>query len=358
MITQRYGGFKILWHQQKLKDLLEGKVSAPIYVRVKPTNKCNHHCSFCSYDPKTGDKTIRDGMNDRRAEIPKDKMMEVLSDLSDIEVKAVTYSGGGEPLMYPYINEAMRKTLEYGINLSIITNGQNLNEKSAEILTNSHWTRISANASDAKSFRKIRAVPESWFYELEKNIADFARKKSSKCELGINFVVQIENADQIYRSVEYFRNLGVNHIKITPMWNQDFLRYHLPIKERVLEQVKKARDDFSDDKFIVYDTYENDFSLSSVSERKYTRCYIMQTVPVIGADCKVYFCHDKAYSTEGTLGSIEEKSFKDLWFSEESARIFETFNPKESCRHHCANDSKNVLLNKAIDCYGDDINFI
>jgi len=357
MISQRYGGLKILWHTAKFEALKNGKITAPIYVRLKPTNRCNHHCSFCSYDPIEGDKSVRDDMNNRTDELSKSKLLEILSDFRDMGVKAVTYSGGGEPLLHPNIEEAMKKTLEYEIDLSIITNGQRLSEERASILANAHWVRISSDASDAQSFSEIRRVPEEWFYDLTDNIRNFAKIKNPKCELGINFVVHQKNADQVYRSVKHFKDLGVNHVKITPKWVSNFLEYHLPIKDSVLEQVSRAKD-LSEKNFAVYDTYENDFSLSSVAERKYTKCYIMQITPAIGANNIVYFCHDKAYSKSGALGSIKNQSFKDLWFSDEARKIFMNFNPKEYCKHHCANDAKNSLINGVIDCYGDDINFI
>jgi MoaA/NifB/PqqE/SkfB family radical SAM enzyme len=358
MISQRYSGLKIVWHPEKLKSFIEGKISAPIYVRVKPTNRCNHHCSFCSYDPETGDTSVR-GLLNRTDEIPREKMLEILRDFKEIGVKAITYSGGGEPLIYPHIVESMKKTLEYEIGLSIITNGQELNKEKAEILSKANWVRVSANSSDSKIFSRIRKRPESWFDELEKNIKEFAKIKRERCEFGINYVVQIENASQVYDSVRYFKDLGVNHIKITPMWNQDFETYHQPIKDSVLEQIVRSKKDFHEEGvFAVHDTYAGDFSGTSVPERHYSRCYIMQAVLVIGADCNVYFCHDKAYASSGVLGSLKDKSFRELWFSPEAAEIFRKFNPRESCRHHCTNDSKNVLLNSLIDCYGDDVNFI
>ena len=356
-ISKRYGGLKILWHPEKLKSFVENKIAAPIYIRMKPTNRCNHQCAFCSYDPITGDIAIRNETN-RTDEIPHEKMMEIISDFKDMGVKAVTLSGGGEPLIYPYVEETMQKILDSGINLSIITNGQCLEGKKAEILSKAHWVRISSDASDAASFSKIRKVPEEWFYKLTENIRNFAKIKNPKCELGINFVVHKDNADQVYRSVKHFKGLGVNHIKITPMWTQNFREYHEPINQQVLKQIEDSRRDFQDSSFNVFDTYAGDFSGASVSKRNYERCWIMQTVPVVAANCKVYFCHDKAYSKGGVLGSIKDKSFKELWFSEDSKKIFESFNPKEKCRHHCANDSKNILINSAIDCYGDDINFI
>ncbi len=357
-IAKRYGGLKILWHSEKLKSFVDGKITAPIYIRFKPTNRCNHHCAFCSYDPETGDTGVRDKMKDRTDEIPKEKMVEIIDDFKDMGVKSVTFSGGGEPLIYPHIEEAMQKILDAGINLSIITNGQELNGKKAEILSHAHWVRISSDASDAESFSKIRQVPEEWFHKLTENIRKFAQIKNPNCELGINFVVHKNNADQVYRSVKHFKDLGCNHIKITPMWIQNFKEYHEPINSQVLEQIKRAKEDFQDESFNVFDTYAGDFSGVSVSERNYNRCWIMQTVPVIGADCNVYFCHDKAYSSTGVLGSIKDKSFKELWFSKEVKKIFEEFNPQEKCQHHCANDAKNILINSALDCYGNDINFI
>ncbi len=369
-IKQRYGNLKLLLHPEKLKSFLEDKITSPIYIRIKPTNKCNHNCEFCSYNPVTGDLAVRDELN-RTDEIPREKMLEILDDLKDIGVKAITYSGGGEPLIYPHISEIMQKTLDCGINLSIITNGQELNGKKAELLSHANWVRISSDASDAESFSKIRKVPKDYFYKLASNIENFAKIKNPKCELGINFVVHKNNSNQVYRSVEHFKDLGCNHVKITPMWISNFREYHESISESVLEQTVKAREDFQDENFNVYDTYKGDFSGTSVSERNYNRCYIMQTVPVIAANRKVYFCHDKAYASDGILGSIKDKSFKDLWFSKEAAEIFRKFDPKEKCRHHCANDSKNTLINglvdrepeyslilAALDCYGGDVDFV
>ena len=356
-IQSRYGGLKIVWHPEKLKALLNKEITAPIYIRIKPTNKCNHHCEFCSYDPKTGDIKVRDEMKNRLDEIPKEKIMEILKDLKDMGVRSVTYSGGGEPLIYPYIEEVLKKTLEYGIDLSIITNGQNLKGEVAKILGKAKWVRVSCDAGDAKTFSKVRKVPESWFDELADNLRNFAKIKNKKCEFGINFVIHKDNYDKVYDSVKFFKELGVNHIKLTPMWIDNFFEYHNPTKDRVIEQIERARKDFQDDSFAVYDTYKGDFAMTSVAERKCSRCYIMQINPVIGADSRVYFCHDKAYSSSGVLGSIKNQSFKELWFSEEAKKKFLSFNPIEYCKHHCAGDAKNIFINDAISCFGDHINF-
>ena len=96
-------------------------------------------------------------------------------------------------------------------------------------------------------------------------------------------------------------------------YTDNFLEYHENLKKPSLEQIMKAREDFSDERFTVYDTYENDFRLTGLSQRTYSRCFIMQIIPVIGADSTVYFCHDKTYNPKGILGSIKERSFKFIF---------------------------------------------
>jgi len=39
-------------------------------------------------------------------------MLEILSDFKEMGVKAITFSGGGEPLIYSHIEEVMKKALE------------------------------------------------------------------------------------------------------------------------------------------------------------------------------------------------------------------------------------------------------
>lgn len=82
----------------------------------------------------------------------------------------------------------------------------------------------------------------------------------------------------------------------------------------------------------------------------------MQTVPVIGADLGVYTCHNKAYDRSGLIGSIGDKSFKDLWFSEEAKNLMTSFNARHKCLQECSNERKNILINSVIDSSTD--NFI
>jgi radical SAM protein with 4Fe4S-binding SPASM domain len=348
-----YNHSKIAFHKKKLESLAKGEVTAPIYVRVKPTNNCNHRCFYCSYDPEFG--YLLSETKHTEDEIPREKMMEILEDFKAMGVKAVTYSGGGEPLVYPFIEETLAKTLELGIDLSIITNGQRLNGRIAELLTQAEWVRISADYCNEELFVKNRRISKNLFEQEVKNIRDFAKAKKPECELGINFLVTHSNSDYIYEAVSFFRDLGVNHIRFSPIYvpqgntlsSGGSEAYHAPFKERVLEQIERAKE-LETETFKIFNFYETDFDSVIKSVRIYPRCFMMETVPVIAANQNVYTCHDKAYSDSGLIGSIKDQSFKQLWFSKETAKRFKEFKPQEICKHHCTADGRNLNIREMI----------
>lgn len=348
-----YNQLKMAFHKDKLESLAKGEVTAPIYVRVKPTNKCNHHCFYCSYDPEF--KYILSEKKNAFDEIPKEKMIEILNNFKEMGVKAITYSGGGEPLVYPHIEEALEKTLNLGIDLSIITNGQSLNGRKAEFLSQAEWVRISADYCNQDLFVNHRKISKEFFEKEKENIARFSKIKKPGCELGVNFLVTHLNSEFIYESAKFFKNLGANHIRFSPIYvpqgnelaSEGSESYHSSSKKRVLEQIEKAKS-LEDKNFKIFSYYETDFNSVMASNRPYSRCFMMETVPVIAANQKVYFCHDKAYSDSGLIGSIKDQSFKELWFSKETAKRFSEFNPKESCKHHCTADGRNLAITKMI----------
>lgn len=350
-----YSNLKIFAHAQTLNDVGEKKRVAPIYIRIKPTNYCNHKCDYCSYaDSELG---LRDSVN-RKDQIPWEKMQEIISDMETMGVKAVTFSGGGEPLVYPYIEETMQQILNAGIDLSIITNGQMLKGKRAEILSNAKWVRISFDSANAETYARIRQIPLDAFEEVCDNIRNFAQIKDKDCELGINFVINHENADQVYAMAQMVKELGVNHIKYAARVTKDLFAYHEPFKQRVIDQIHRAKAELEDEKFRVINKYEGDFDSALVFHRCYDKCYINQIFTVIAADSKVYFCHDKAYVKAGVVGDLTNRSFKDLWFSEETTKRYQEFNPQKECDHHCVYDDRNELLNMFYSLERNHINFI
>ncbi len=350
-----YSNLKVFTHFDKLKSIKDGTRTAPVYIRLKPTNVCNHHCYYCSY--ADSDLALRDDVNPKDS-IPWPKMQEIIDDMGSMGVKGVTLSGGGEPLVYDHIVETMESLLEKGIDLSIITNGQLLSGEAAKTLCRAKWVRISFDSASGEVYSKIRGIPVGSFDKVCENIGNFARIKPKECELGINFVINHENAHQVYEVAKLVRDLGVNHIKYTTRITKDLDNYHQPFKADAVEQIHRAKSELTREGFIVINKYEEDFEFSTVFKRVYSKCYAKEFLTIIAADCKVYFCHDKAYVKSGVVGDLKERSFKELWFSPEVYERYRNFNAQEECCHHCVYDDRNMMLNSFFSLDDNHINFI
>jgi radical SAM protein with 4Fe4S-binding SPASM domain len=354
MSSNKYSIHKIAWFPEKLESFRQGTVTAPIYVRVKPTNRCNHDCFFCVY--KASFSGMHELAPDREtdykgavAELTTDKLLEILDDFHVMGVKAVTYSGGGEPLMHNSIVKVMERTLELGIDLSIITNGQLLMGERAEALARAKWVRVSVDYQNAEQMAKHRNVPPRMFEALLTNLSNFARLKSPTCNLFINYIVHKGNCLGLLEAVHLFKAYGAENIRFSPMWLPDMRAYHAPIKGLVEEQLKAAQA-VCDDKFSVNTTYDLTSSAHS-TQRGYHKCLFMQIVPVIAADGNVYACHNKAYDAKGMVGSLAHQRFDELWFSAETKHFFETLDPAVACCHQCANDEKNILMHDILSAH-------
>jgi len=352
-----YSNLKIFHHAELMKKIENNERISPIYIRIKPTNLCNENCYYCHY--KNSYLTLDDYRPDDY--IPQNIMMEIIEDMKQLGVKAVTFSGGGEPLMYPYINEAMRNIIEAKIDLSIITNGLKLYGESSEILSHAKWVRLSIDSSEKNLYSKIRGVSLDSFSKLCNNIGEFAKIKDEHCELGVNFVVTGDNYKQIIDMAVLMKSLGVDHIKYAPLINNETEKYHEAFKDQVMSDIQYAKT-LETEHFHIVDLYTNDFNRvqngNMIFDRAYKKCYIKEFICVIAANAKVYYCHDKAYLKNGLVGDLKNHRFKELWFSDEVTKKFKAFDAQEICREHCVYDDRNIMLNQYFSINNDHINFL
>lgn len=345
--SKEYSNKKIAWFNEKMKSFVNGNISAPIYVRIKPINKCCHKCFFCVYNPDMSN--MHENIN-KCDKLKTSKLFEILDDFKEIGVKAVTYSGGGEPLMHDGIVEVFNKTIENKIDLSLITNGQLLTGNISKALTHAKWIRISADYYDSDTFVKSRGTTNKMFNKIIENMQEFSLHENRKCDISINYIITNYNFDNIQKAVLLFKSANVGNIRFSPVWVPNFFEYHKKIEKRVLQQLEYCKKNFMTNSFKIYDSYN---IVKDILYRSYDKCYIMQTIPVIGADGNIYACHNKSYSNDAIIGNILNNRFKNIWFSKEAYEIFNSFNPIKSCKCQCANDSKNKFIYELINCHGD-----
>lgn len=337
-----YSNLKIFNFVDGLDDAPYDKITnAPVHVRIKPINACNHKCWFCCFRADNLDLGTNMSLRDR---IPYEKMKEIVKDLIEMKVQAVTFSGGGEPLIFPKLNEIIRDLSLGGIKIGTLSNGSKLTGIVADAFADyGTWIRVSMNGWNAESYGTSRGVDEFEFSKVLTNMSEFAKRKS-KCSLGVSYIISEENAPHIYNFCKMIKDVGVEHIKLSACvvgnTAQENNIYHSKFSRVVAEQIALSTQ-LNDAQFTVANHYHE---MEERFEKNYGHCHIAHLLTIIGADCRVYTCQDKAYTDSGLLGSIKETSFKEFWFSDQNRDRLNGLNPRTACSHHCVSHRKNQML--------------
>ena len=340
-MSRLYSNLKFLGQTDRLNAIRQGDMAAPVHVRIKPINRCNHNCWYCAYRADQLQLGENMKLSDRLAD---DKLLEIVDDLVAIGVKAVTFSGGGEPLLHKRLPDAVERLARGGVRIATLTNGSNLKGRMADAFAeHGTWVRVSMDAWDDASYAQARGVRQGEF----SNIIDCMRAfidRRSRCVLGVSFIITHDNHLHIRDMCALLKDVGVNHVKLAAaVVSNDAAennRYHREIMAPATSAIEQAHA-LSDDAFSVLNHYH---VTAERFDKSYHSCPFARLLTVIGADAKVYTCQDKAYAEAGLLGSIEQRSFREFWFSDENRRRHEALDPSRHCRHHCVAHEKNLAL--------------
>jgi MoaA/NifB/PqqE/SkfB family radical SAM enzyme len=352
-----YSKLKMFHFPEKLDSLplAQSLILPPLHVRVKPTNVCNHNCWYCAYrrdNIQLGkDMVVRE-------QIPKAKAMELVDDFESMGVKAVTFSGGGDPLCYPYLGEMIKRLSSAGIRFASLTNGALLKSEIAELFAAfGSWIRISCDGWDGPSYAGYRGVSENEFERVIENIRQF-KMMGDSCLLGVVIIVDRKNFTHVYDLVRMFHDLGVDSVKMAPCFisnhGDENNAYHAPHFLKVKEQIQQAIADFASTRFEIFDSY---YEQLCTFHKDYAWCPYVQINPVVGADMNVYSCHDKAYNIdEGRLFSIRETGFKKGWTADKNQ--FFRICPSRDCNHHCVVNEKNRMILEYLDLDKEHLDYV
>lgn len=128
---------KLFKHLDSLQSI-QNKIIKPIMVHISPTNICNKTCKFCCFDDR-----------DKKLEMPYETLSKAIMDFKSLGVKSIEFTGGGEPTLYPKINDAI--DLASSLNLAMGINTNCLTIDKVKDWSKFSWVRISANSFDEKN---------------------------------------------------------------------------------------------------------------------------------------------------------------------------------------------------------------
>ena len=183
-----------------------------ISTHISPEGSCNLSCPYCSVTKRR--QNIR---------IPLQTIEQYINLLIPRGLKAVILTGGGEPVLYPEINELVTwLKCERNLSVALITNGTLFERLNEDVLDMLSWIRISLN--------------------LFTGCEHVIKFPDIKGLLGASMVFTGENISEMEK-VSKFVNSKVKYVRVLPncLLEQELLIEEHRKIEVVLNQLKDKR---------------------------------------------------------------------------------------------------------------------
>ena len=331
----RYSTLKAFRFQDRLAGIESGTARAPVHVQIILSDLCNQACHFCAYrDPSyTSSQLFHiDGDYNPKRYLPFDKLIEVLDDCKAMGVRAIQYTGGGEPTVYPRFQDAVDAATDRGLQWALVTNG--VLSKGRDFST-AAWIRVSLDAATPATYSRIRRVPEDHFHKACQTIRRYG--------CGVGFVVTPENWGEIVEATALARSLGASNIRIGAQFSSEDESLFDGFRSQASALAREA-ESLSEPGFEVVNRFDEKLAELEDGNPDYDRCRYQYFTTYIGADQNLYRCCVYAYNPHGFIGSIKERRFRDVW--PEAHASFASFSARacERCQFQSINRSINDVL--------------
>ena len=301
--------FKLLAHKTTVEDFIQGKIINPIHCRIGLTNKCNLRCKFCNFHSEN-EKDFYDEFSFEDF-MDKDRMISFLDDFSKNGGKAITLCGSGEPTIHPDYVEICEYANKVGIQIGLITNGSMLtNEKILNCIKKTHtWVRVGLNAGSQETYSRITSTTIYKFSAILEAVSKLKNESAeSEFRIGLNFVITMDNYEEIFVAAEEAKKYGADYIRFEPEFYSALAHKtiydHLEQIELELEKAKKL----SDAQFEVSIPKLNRGAMTKTDqiEGDFDVCYYSEFVTALGANGCMYPCPQIHLNKDYNMGNIEE----------------------------------------------------
>jgi len=359
---EAYSNNKAIYHPLNILKLRNNEQPYPVHVQLIISDFCNQNCNFCAYRTEGYQsnelfKIYNNGVinNNPRRMIPLSKLNEIIADCKTMGVKAIQITGGGEPTVHPDFDQVISTILDADIDVSVVTNGLLMTEKRAALLSQCSWVRVSIDSACSDTYAKIRRVKQEEFEIVKRNVKRLSNIANRKAYVGIGYTITHDNYREIYDGCKLAKSLGVDNIRISAVFQNDNHKYFEDMESEILDNLNRS-EELNDDAFRVFNNFKSRYNDLEQGRPDYHKCHYMHFTTYIGGDQNVYVCCVNSYNERGLIGSIVDKSFKELWDSQLKQDLFNNYDANKCDR--CMFNDKNRFIESLVQIPKSHANFV
>ena len=330
----------------RIREHLSGTNYAPLVVELDLTTFCNIKCPEC---------VNRALLN--KDEFSKDRLFEILQDMKHSGVRNIILIGGGEPLLYPYLEETLAFCHSLGFDIGLVTNGVLLGAHAEIINDTVKWVRISVDAATPDTYFRCKGI--NAFDTVINGITKLCGNKKPK--VGFSFLIGSTegnscNIHELNDAAHLAESIGCDYFELKPMVDQQ--HFLCCYNTRMLTMINEFIEKSSRLNIPVIYPKSIDHLLKGGGEQQktYHACLIARYRTLL-TPYGVFPCPYKRGVTEKKACNIDMN--RSFWETRDRIqRIDACLDPSVDCRFFCIRNESNLLLHTIYELYNSKIDLL
>jgi len=332
-------GHKLLYHLDAVNKWQNGEQIYPLYCSLSLSEACNHKCLFCVYDYIQRTKTYLDRQAVKR----------FIDELAPNGLKAVYFSGEGEPLMHPEAVDIINDTKAAGVDCALNSNGYYLTDDVArKILPSLTYARFSVNGCNPENYKLVHHTSVKAFDRVVDNLTNAVAVREElglDTTLGAQCVILGENVELIADLAQTLKQTGIDYLSLKPFLPYEMVEYRTEIDLQTPETTEhlKRAEAVSDDDFKVVIRWE---SIRKIEHRTYDRCLSHPFMLEVDSKGEIYLCGPLLGQEGFSYGNITKNSYAEILQTEQYQKAIQKIDNLNvhKCMPNCRNDAVNRFL--------------
>lgn len=338
----RFSKWKVLAHQDRLREIAAGRIPNPVEWVIYPSNVCGYKCGHC---------IMAKEHVDHRMMLSKDAMMKIPGDAKRNGVKCVIFSGGGDPLLNKHTLAAAEGLKRVGIRVGINNQGYLLDDPRPF-----DFVRFSVDAATPETYQRIHRVPKAdGWRRVNENIDRVAalRAKGCQIELGLAFLITPTNWNEAEMFCHWAQLFEPDFVHIRPAYlDAAYIQKEYPmggdlLKSEIVPQLQETAKRMESQYSNVY--FRVDKFDGYWSKKLYSKCRANTLLAVTSGDGAFLICQDRGISKEEEYlrwGDYNTQSFEKIWQSDEHRKVMDAIDLDKCPR--CVENGMNEIIEHCV----------
>jgi sulfatase maturation enzyme AslB (radical SAM superfamily) len=241
----------------------------------------------------------------------------------------VVIKGGGEPLIYPWIEQTLLEVRRLGLEVGVITNGELLAERADVIRQTCSWVRVSLDAGSAETHERCHRPKRPGAYERIWQGIDML---ADDVLCGVIYIIHPATFHEMAVAARRAKEHRCRYIGFKRVVAKDEL-FDAELYMNIDSNYVFARRHYQDENFEVMGFRIYNFSKGPAG-RPYKVCKGHHLVGILCANGRMYACCSTRGMAAYEFGSLHQQRLPEIWMGERRREVLAAID-RGVCRNIC-----------------------